>query len=92
MGGRLRGGQDHSTGSQEDGRHEEVEEGCMQGGRSVLEDSGEADQTEETQREEKASQKTAMMGVQQQKRVMGFCRVPARARLTACKNPLVTWV
>lgn len=26
-------------------------------------------------------------GVQQQKRVTGFCRVPARARLTACKKP-----
>lgn len=30
-------------------------------------------------------------GVQQQKRVTGFCRVPARAMLTACKNSLITW-
>jgi hypothetical protein len=30
-------------------------------------------------------------GVQQQKRVTGFCRVLARARLTACKNSRITW-
>lgn len=29
-GGRLRGGQDHSTGSRGDGRHEEAEERCME--------------------------------------------------------------
>lgn len=34
----------------------------------------------------KESQKTAMLGSSNRKRVMGFCRVPARATLTACKT------
>lgn len=43
-----------------------------------------------TQREER-QQQDCYDGVQQQKRVTGFCRVLAMARLTACKNSLVTW-
>jgi hypothetical protein len=36
-------------------------------------------------------QQIAMMGCQQQKRVTGFCRVPARASLTARRKKQVTW-
>lgn len=51
---------------------------------------GKVDCVDGAEKEEKKRQ-ACYDGVQQQKRVTGFCRVPARARLTACKKPLITW-
>jgi hypothetical protein len=51
---------------------------------------GKVDRGDGAEKEERKRQ-DCYDGVQQQKRVTGFCRVPARARLTACKNSLITW-
>ncbi|KAJ5166588.1 uncharacterized protein N7482_005369 [Penicillium canariense] len=56
----------------------------------VGEEYGQANRVDGSQKGERKRQ-DCYDGVQQQKRVTGFCRVPARARLTACKNSLITW-